>query len=106
MDPTAIVAIIITAGSLVVAFITSRSAKDTTVTTGFVGLTSALQAQVNLQGRQIKEQGAMIQDLQDDKAKRRQLLRTHEFWDQQALHLLRASSATPFPDPPPLDIWD
>jgi hypothetical protein len=106
MDPTAVVAVIITAGSLWVAVVTSRSAKDATVTSGFVGLTSALQAQVNLQGREIKEQGAMIQELQNDKARRRQLLRTHEFWDQQALHLLRASSTDPFPDPPPLDIWD
>lgn len=99
MDATAVVAIITLAGSLLIAAFTARGAKSNQVTNEYVNLTADLRAQVELQGRQIKE-------LQTNEAKRNQLLRAHEFWDRQVVYRLRELTADPVPDPPPLDVWD
>lgn len=101
MDDRATVAaaFIVTVGSLLVALLTKRSAKEDTVTTGFTNLTTSLQAQVNLQGNEIRQMQATL-------SKQRRLLRDHEVWDWQMVTRLRQVSPDPVPDPPPLDVWD
>jgi hypothetical protein len=96
---TIIAAAIVTIGSLIVAYLTKRSAKDSTVTTGFTNLTSALQKQLDAQGNQIKE-------LQATQARWRRLLRDHEMWDWQMVSKVRSLTDDSVPDPPPLDLWD
>lgn len=97
--PTVIAAAIVTIGSLLVAFFTRRSAKEDTVTTGFTNLTSSLQAQVNMQGVEIRQ-------MQTTLSKQRRALREHEVWDWQMVSRLRQVSHEPVPDPPPLDVWE
>lgn len=95
MDPTAVVAIITLAGSLLIAAFTRRSARSDQVVPEYVSLTADLRAQMNSQGQQIKE-------LQANEARRMRIQRTHETWDRTALRVLPED----FPAPPPLDIWD
>lgn len=97
--PTVIAAAIVTIGSLLVALLTKRSAKDDRVTTGFTNLTTSLQAQVNLQGTEIRAMQATL-------SKQRRLLRDHENWDWQMVARLRQVSPDPVPDPPPLEVWE
>lgn len=92
---TVIAALIVTAGSLLVALFTRRSAKESTVTSGYTALTASLQAQVNMLWQQVAE-------LQNNEAKRQRLNRAHEPWDDEA----RKFTPPEFPPPPPLDIWD
>lgn len=96
---TVLAALIVTAGSLIVALVTKRSARDDTVTTGFTNLTSSLQAQVNLQGNEIRQMQATL-------TKQRRLLRDHEVWDWQMVSRLRQLTTEHVPDPPPLDVWE
>jgi uncharacterized coiled-coil protein SlyX len=97
---TAIIStIVVTLGSLVVAYFTKRSAKDNAVTTGYANLTSALEKRLNDQGEEITK-------LQANLARQRRLLRNHEKWDWQMVDRLRRISPESIPDPPPLDIWD
>lgn len=92
---TVIAAAIVTIGSLIVAWFTKRSAKDDRAITGYVSLTTSLQAQVNMLWQQVGE-------LQNNEAKRQRLNRAHEPWDDAALKHVPPD----FPPPPPLDIWD
>jgi hypothetical protein len=97
---TAIIStLVVTIGSLVVAYFTKRSAKDNAVTTGYANLTSALEGRLNAQGAEIAQLQVML-------AKQRRLLRAHESWDWQMVQRLRQVSPDPVPDPPPLDIWE
>lgn len=97
---TAIIStVVVTLGSLIVAYFTKRSAKDSAVTTGYANLTNALEKRLN-------DQGDEITKLQVALAKQRRLLRNHEKWDWQMVDRLRRVSAEPIPDPPPLDIWE
>lgn len=95
MDPTAVVAIITLAGSLLLSAFTRRSARTDNVVPEYVSLTADLRSQMNLQGQQIKE-------LQANEARRMRVQRVHETWDRTALRALPDD----FPSPPPLDIWD
>lgn len=95
MDPTAVVAIITLAGSLLISAFTRRSARADTVVPEYVSLTADLRSQVTIQGQQIKE-------LQANEARRMRIQRVHETWDRTAVRSLPED----FPTPPPLDIWD
>lgn len=95
VDPTALVAIITLAGSLLISALTQRSAKTDKVIPEYVSLTADLRAQVTFQGQQIRE-------LQENDARRSRAWRNHEPWDRLAVRALPDD----FPPPPPLDIWD
>lgn len=97
---TAIIStLVVTIGSLIVAYFTKRSAKDNAVTTGYASLTDKLEKRLDAQGIEIAALQTML-------AKQRRLLRAHEKWDWQMVHRLRQLSPDSVPDPPPLDIWD
>lgn len=97
---TAIIStLVVTFGSLIVAYFTKRSAKDTAVTTGYANLTTALEKRVDAQGGEIAELQTLL-------GRQRRLLRNHEKWDWQMVHRLRQITSDPVPDPPPLDIWE
>lgn len=97
---TAIIStLVVTLGSLIVAYFTKRSAKDNAVTTGYENLTGRLETRLNAQGQEIAALQAML-------AKQRRLLRNHEKWDWQMVHRVRQLSTDPVPDPPPLDVWE
>lgn len=95
VDTSTIVAIITLAGSLIISAFTQRSAKTQRVVPEYVSLTADLRAQIDFQGRQIRE-------LQDNEVRRSKLWRAHEPWDRQAARSLPDD----FPPPPPLDVWD
>lgn len=97
---TAIIStLVVTVGSLVVAYFTKRSAKDNAVTTGYANLTTALEGRLNSQGAEIAALQVML-------ARQRRLLRAHEKWDWQMVGKLRQLTPDDVPDPPPLDIWE
>jgi uncharacterized coiled-coil protein SlyX len=97
---TAIIStVVVTLGSLIVAYFTKRSAKDNAVTTGYANLTGALEKRLNSQGSEIAELQVLL-------ARQRRLLRAHEKWDWQMVGKLRQLTPDEVPDPPPLDIWD
>lgn len=91
--------LVVTLGSLIVAYFTKRSAKDNAVITGYATFTDKLEKRVDAQGDEITE-------LQQALARQRRLLRNHEKWDWQMVYRLRQISPEPVPDPPPLDIWE
>lgn len=95
MDPTALVAIITLAGSLLISAFTQRSAKTDKVVPEYTALTKDLREQINLLILQVRE-------LQENDARRSRLWRNHEPWDRRAMRALPDD----FPAPPPLDIWD
>jgi hypothetical protein len=95
VDPTAVVAIITLAGSLLVSAFTRRSAQTDKVVSDYVSLVSDLRSQVNFQGQQIKE-------LQASEVRRNKAHRVHEPWDRAAVRVLPDD----FPPPPPLDVWE
>lgn len=89
--------VVITLGTLFVAVLTRRSAKDQTAVRGFADLNKALQEQVD-------RQGARIESLEQSEAKWRRLVRKHEMWDDEVLDKLRTlSGGEALPESPPLD---
>lgn len=99
VDKTVIAAAIVTLGSLIVAYLTKRSAKDNTVVTGFTELTERYREEVN-------RLGLRITALEHVEGERRRLARQHEVWDWAVVKRLRAVTDEPIPDPPPLDVWE
>jgi uncharacterized coiled-coil protein SlyX len=97
---TAIIStLVVTFGSLIVAYFTKRSAKDNVVTSGYAKLTTQLEKRLDAQGDEISELQTII-------ARQRRLFRNHEKWDWQMVARVRQLSPDPVPDPPPLDIWE
>lgn len=97
---TAIIStLVVTLGSLIVAYFTKRSAKDNAVTTGYANLTKDLESRLNAQGVEISALQTML-------ARQRRLLRNHEKWDWQMVARVRQMTNESVPDPPPLDIWE
>lgn len=91
--------VVLTVGSVIVALLVRRSAKDQNAVRGFADLNRALQEQV---GRQ----GARIEALERSEAEWRQLARKHEAWDHEVLDRLRdLTGGAPIPEQPPLDRW-
>ncbi|MFC0623692.1 hypothetical protein [Kribbella deserti] len=89
--------VVITLGTLFVAVLTRRTAKDQTAVRGFADLNKALQEQVD-------RQGARIEALEKSEAKWRRLARKHEMWDHEVLDRLRSlAGSEALPESPPLD---
>lgn len=95
VDPTALVAIITLAGSLLISAFTQRSAKTDKVVPEYTALTKDMREQINLLVAQVRE-------LQENDSRRSRAWRAHEPWDRRAVRILPDD----FPPPPPLDIWD
>lgn len=95
VDPTALVAVITLAGSLLISAFTQRSAKTDKVVPEYTALTKDMREQITLLVAQVRE-------LQENDARRSRAWRNHEPWDRVAVRALPDD----FPPPPPLDIWD
>lgn len=101
--------VVTTIGVVVVAYLTRRTAKDTTAIAGFDKLVDRLQEQNDRLQRQNDRQEKRIAALEKEGVERRKaeatrdrVVEVHQRWDIQVARKLRQLTEDPFPDPPPL----
>lgn len=98
-------------GTVVVAYLTRRTAKDQSAIAGFDKLVNRLELANDRLQKQNDRQEKRIVALEKEGDERRRadatrdrVVEIHQRWDFQVARRLRQLTDDPFPDPPPLDI--